>query len=64
MRWLSFAVRLLTSAVAAVRCLCVPAVSVCQWHIVKGLPIDAQTQKLIDTTTKELMEEKNEAFSS
>lgn len=34
------------------------------WHIVKGLQIDAATQKLIDTTTKELMEEKNEAFSS
>jgi len=31
---------------------------------VKGLPIDARTQKLIDTTTKELMEEKSEAFSS
>ena len=43
---------------------CALAVSVCQWHIVKGLPIDAQTQKLIDTTTKELMEEKSEAFSS
>lgn len=44
--------------------LCALVVFVCQWHIVKGLPIDAQTQKLIDTTTKELMEEKSEAFSS
>lgn len=35
-----------------------------QWHIVKGLPIDANTQKLIDATTKELFEEKKDAFSA
>jgi len=32
-----------------------------QWHIVKGLPIDAASQKLLDATTKELQEEKKEA---
>lgn len=34
-----------------------------QYHIVKGLPIDAASQKLIDATTKELQEEKKEALS-
>jgi malate dehydrogenase len=34
-----------------------------QYHIVKGLPIDANTQKLIAATTKELQEEKAEASS-
>ena len=32
-----------------------------QWHIVKGLQIDANTQKLIDVTTKELQDEKKDA---
>jgi len=32
-----------------------------QWHIVKGLQIDANTQKLIDVTTKELIDEKKDA---
>jgi hypothetical protein len=32
-----------------------------QWHIVKGLQIDANTQKLIDITTKELQDEKKDA---
>jgi hypothetical protein len=36
-------------------------VGVRQYHIVKGLPIDANSQKLIDATTKELQEEKKEA---
>jgi malate dehydrogenase len=34
-----------------------------QYHIVKGLPIDAASQKLIEATTKELQEEKKEASS-
>jgi len=33
-----------------------------QYHIVKGLPIDAASQKLIDATTKELQEEKKEGL--
>jgi len=32
-----------------------------EWHIVKGLQIDAASQKLLDATTKELQEEKKEA---
>lgn len=34
-----------------------------QYHIVRGLPIDANSQRLIDITTKELQEEKQEASS-
>ncbi len=32
-----------------------------KYHIVTGLKIDAATQKLIDATTKELLEERKDA---
>jgi len=35
-----------------------------QWHVVKGLKIDERSQKLLDATTKELLEEKRDASAA